>query len=199
MYSISTKAALLVLGWVLVGVSIGALIALDLGVAPYDVLNTGIAKFFGITPGTAVVATGIILALISWIAKVPPRVGTFFGAFTIGAIIDLTLKVFTTPTGYTQTVLYALGFICLLYLGIAFSITSGLGSGPPELAMLVLVSKNLSPKSSRLLLEVFFLGLGVYFGGSVGIATIAIVLLAPFVLSFFLVKTKAFKDLILGN
>ncbi len=166
------SSAVLVAGWVLIALSIVMLLRAGLGMAPYDVLNTGIARRTGFSPGTASWLACVGLVAIALTLRSRPGLGTLLGAFSVGALINVGLDLAPQVSGTVPR--YALLMISLVpqYLGVCCIILSRGGKGPVELVTVGLMRKGVSVRSARWLVEAGCLVLGVVLGGSVGIGTV---------------------------
>ncbi len=160
-----------VIGLVVCGTGLAAIIHAELGLAPWDVLHQGVSRRSGIPIGTVIILFGGVV-LLAWIPlRVRPGVGTILNAILIGVTVDL--------LGPQLPAVDALGVrIALLVLGtVAFGfgtglyIGAGLGPGPRDGLMTGLVRRGLSVRVARTGLEVGVLVGGFMLGGSAGIGT----------------------------
>ena len=87
----------LVAGLVLCGLGIAFMVAADLGLAPWSVLDQGISQRTGIPIGTVSIIVGA-LVLLAWLPlRERPGLGTVLNVVLIGTTIDLALLVLDTP------------------------------------------------------------------------------------------------------
>ncbi len=190
----------LVAGWFLVAIAISLLIRLELGVAPYDVLNVGLGERIGVAPGTAMWITGTILVLLAWILGQRPGPATPLGFLTIGFFINLTLPLVPETSGLALRVALLVPALLLLYQGVCLIIVSGLGAGPTEVLMLALSERGLGLKVSRWLIELGCAGVGYLLGGPVGVLTVLLVALAAPIISLLLpLNTRLLAPVVTGN
>jgi uncharacterized membrane protein YczE len=176
------SGSLLVAGWVLVAAAIAALIRLDLGVAPYDVLNVGIGARLGIAPGTAMWLSGTVMIAAAWLMGQRPGPATPLGFLTIGLCINVLLPHVPAIASLPVRALVLLPVLVVLYLGVCLIIVSGLGAGPTEVLMLALADKGLGLRTARWLIELGCAVGGFLLGGPVGALTaVLIVASAPII------------------
>ncbi|MEY4173881.1 MAG: hypothetical protein RI900_1046 [Actinomycetota bacterium] len=165
------RIAVLLVGWVLVGITIPVLIRIDLGVSPYDVLNTAIGRRLGIQPGTAAWLSAAALLSVAFLLGERPGIATFAGAFAVGAMVNAGLWLLPD----TLPMVLRLGLIppllLVLYLGVCCIILSALGAGPTEVFMLGLVHHGMSFHLSRWLIEAGCALVGAAMGGAIGLIT----------------------------
>jgi uncharacterized membrane protein YczE len=162
----------LILGLVLCGVGIGAMVQADLGLGPWDVLHQGVADRTGISIGVVTVAVGVIV-LLGWI---PLRerlgVGTVLNAILIGLTVDATLAVLDTPDSLAMRWLLMLAGPVLFALGSGFYIGAGLGPGPRDGLMTGLARRGHPVGVVRLGIEITVLVIGWMLGGTLGVGTV---------------------------
>jgi len=165
-----------VFGLVLFGIGITLLIEAELGAAPWDVFHTGVTELTGISTGTVIVITGVVLLLL-WIPlREQPGLGTILNALLIGIVVDLTNPlVGSTDTLVTRTAMM-LGGVVLVAIGSGFYIGAGLGPGPRDglmtgLARHSLLGRSISIRTARTFVEVTVLLVGIALGGAIGVGT----------------------------
>jgi len=177
----------LLLGLVLCGVGIAFMVAADLGLAPWSVLEQGISERTGIPIGMVSILVGAVV-LAAWLPlRERPGLGTVLNIMLIGITIDLTLLVLETPDGLALRAVYmALGAF-LFGPGSGFYIGAGLGPGPRDGLMTGLARRGVgSIRLVRTGLELSVLATGWLLGGSVGIGTVVFALTIGPNVQFFL-------------
>lgn len=182
--------ALLIAGWALVAAAIAALIRLELGVAPYDVLNVGIGERLGIAPGTAMWLSGTVMVAVAWLLGRRPGPATPLGFLTIGLFINLLLPHVPEIATLPARVLVLLPVLVVLYLGVCLIIVSGLGAGPTEVLMLAIADKGLGLRTSRWLIELGCAVVGFVLGGPVGVLTVLLVVASAPIIALLLPVTR---------
>ena len=196
--ALGVRVALILLGWAFVAGAISVLIKLDLGVAPYDVLNTAIGERLNISVGTGMWITGTILVGVSWVLGVRPGVGTILGFFAIGIIINYLLDVLPELDSMVARGVLLGPSLVALYMGVCFIILSKVGAGPTEILMMALHKKGLSLSVSRWGIEAACAAVGGLLGGSLGVLTIIIVVVAGPTISYLLPRTSKALTWIVG-
>jgi uncharacterized membrane protein YczE len=164
----------LVAGLVLCGLGIAFMVAADLGLAPWSVLDQGISEHTSIPIGTVSIIVGA-LVLAAWIPlRERPGLGTVLNVILIGTTIDLALLVLDTPAslagrlGYREIGVFLWGPGTGLYIG------AGLGPGPRDGLMTGLAARGVgSIRLVRTGIELTALAVGMALGGSVGLGTLA--------------------------
>ena len=87
----------LFVGLVLYGVSLAMMVRGDLGLAPWDVLHSGLTRHLPITLGQAVVLISFVVLLL-WIPlREMPGLGTIANALLVGLAADATLALLDAP------------------------------------------------------------------------------------------------------
>lgn len=180
------RVVVLVLGWALVAAAISVLITLDLGVAPYDVLNVGVGKLLGVATGTAMWVTGAVLVTAAWLLGVRPGPATPAGFVTIGMLINVFLNLLPNAVSGAAVIPLLVVAVAVLYAGVCFIVVSGYGAGPTEVFMLALHRRGAGLRVSRWVIEIGCAGLGWMLGGPVGPLTVLLVAVAAPLIAFLL-------------
>jgi uncharacterized membrane protein YczE len=168
------KYLLLLFGLFLFSIGVSLTIKAGLGVSPWDVLHIGLSKYTSLSIGRIVQILGLIILTISCFFKIMPGVGTITNMVIYGIFLDYVRNLPFLPQPQTL-----LGRIVVLLIGTFiigwatyFYISAGLGSGPRDNLMLVLLRKtNLKVWKIRTAMELTVLTLGYIMGGPVGIGT----------------------------
>ncbi len=163
----------LYVGLVLYGVSLAMMVRADLGLAPWDVLHSGLAQLVPLTIGQVIVVMSFVVLLL-WIPlREVPGLGTISNALVIGVALDATLALLDAPGAlWLRTALLA-GGVLLNGLATALYIGSQFGRGPRDGLMTGLHRRT--GQSLRLVrtgLEVTVVLLGLLLGGVAGLGTV---------------------------
>ena len=163
----------LYVGLVLYGVSLALMVRGDLGLAPWDVLHSGLIRHVPITLGQAVVVMSFVV-LLAWIPlREAPGIGTISNALVVGFSADATLALLGHPDALWLRAAMMLGGIALCGLATALYIGAQLGRGPRDGLMTGLARR--SGRSIRLVrtgLEVTVVVIGLLLGGTLGVGTV---------------------------
>jgi uncharacterized membrane protein YczE len=167
----------LVPGLVLCGLGIAFMVAGDLGLAPWSVLDQGISEHTGIPIGTVSIIVGAVV-LAAWVPlRERPGIGTIANVVLIGATTDIALLVLDTPGSTAGRIAYMVLGVFLFGPGSGLYIGAGLGPGPRDGLMTGLHTRGVgSIAAVRTGIELTALGSGWLLGGSVGIGTLAFAL-----------------------
>jgi uncharacterized membrane protein YczE len=163
----------LTIGLVLYGVSLAMMVRGGLGLAPWDVLHSGLIGFVPVTLGQMVVLMSFVV-LLAWIPlRETPGIGTIANAFLVGLSADATLALLDAPGAVWLRLVTTTVGVLLCGLATALYIGSQLGRGPRDGLMTGLARRTgWSLRLVRTLLEVGVVALGLVLGGSVGLGTI---------------------------
>ena len=163
----------LYVGLVLYGVSLAMMIRGDLGLAPWDVLHSGLTRHLPITIGQAVVLMSFVV-LVAWVPlREVPGVGTISNALIVGVSADATLALLDRPDALVLRVSLMLGGVLLCGLATALYIGAQFGRGPRDGLMTGLARRTgLSLRLVRTGLEVTVVLIGLLLGGSLGVGTV---------------------------
>lgn len=175
---LAIRAAGLVFGLFLCAAGIVALLESELGLSPWDVLHQGLAEHTPLSYGTANIAVGLLVLVLSALlgARIGP--GTVANAVLIGVFIELLMRVpavdALSEEGLgVRTALLVAG-IGLVAVGSAFYLGAAMGAGPRDSLMLVLALRSHRRIGLvRTLLEASVVVVGAVLGGTVGVGTVA--------------------------
>ncbi len=160
-------------GLVLYGFSIALMVRGHLGVAPWDVLHSGLATHFPITLGEALVIVSFAVLLL-WIPlREMPGIGTISNAIVIGLSADAFLSLFGQPDALWVRGVLTVGGVVVCGLATAMYIGAQLGRGPRDGLMTGFARRTgLSLRLVRTLLEITVVVIGLLLGGVAGLGTV---------------------------
>ena len=163
----------LCVGLVLYGVSLGMMVRGDLGLAPWDVLHSGLIRHVPITLGQAVVLLSFVV-LVLWIPlREVPGIGTIANALVVGMAADATLALLDRPDAIVLRVGLMVGGVVLCGLASAMYIGAQLGRGPRDGLMTGLSRRSgLSLRLVRTGIEITVVLIGLTLGGVAGLGTV---------------------------
>lgn len=186
------RIILVVLGLALSAYGIGMTIYADLGLAPWDVFNQGVAlqlhKHFGINVmmGTVSQVTCAFIIIIVLLLKEPIGASTILDTILFGGFLNFFMKHNLLPSTEVYAfrfVLLGVGFI-IWAIGVYMYMQPQMGAGPRDSLMIALAKRNISVGLARNSTEMFALVIGWICGGKVGIGTIISVFFIGYVLQF---------------
>ena len=160
-------------GLLLYGFSIALMVRSHLGLAPWDVLHSGLTKWFPIDIGQALVLVSFVV-MLAWIPlREMPGVGTISNAIVIGVSTDLFLVVLAAPSAFWLRVVLLTAGVVLQGAATAAYIGAQLGRGPRDGLMTGLARRTgRSLRLVRTLMELTVVALGLMLGGVAGVGTI---------------------------
>ena len=148
----------------------------NIGVAPWDVLNTGISNTFGILYGNASITVSLMILLIDIAMREPIGIAMFIDAVVVGKAVDFYTFIGAVPKSDSiiiSILMLIAGFFVLAYTQYTYMLAA-LGCGPRD-TLLVGLKRHLKKipigaVSIALLSTATFIG--YLLGGSVGIGTL---------------------------
>lgn len=171
----------LAVGLWLYGVSLALMVRGDVGLAPWDVLHSGLIRHVPLTLGQAVVLMSFVVLLL-WIPlRERPGLATVANALVVGTAADVTLAMLgadADTVGGSELPLAArvvlmLGGVVLCAFATALYIGAQLGRGPRDGLMTGLHRRTgLSLRLVRTGLEVGVVLVGLVLGGAIGVGTV---------------------------
>lgn len=185
------RLIILVVGLFLYAVGISLTIRANIGYAPWDVFHVGISGLSGLTIGTVSILTGVSIVILNAFFKEKIGIGTIANAVLIGFMMDLIMPFIPRGTSYFVGVPMLLGGLFIIGFATVFYIAAGLGSGPRDGLMIVLV--KLTKKDIALVrnaMEFTVTVLGYFLGGQVGLGTLLTFLSIGYFVKFAFKITK---------
>lgn len=183
-------------GLALYGASMALLVEAGLGLAPWIVLDQGLAELTGLTIGVMSILVGAVV-LFLWIPlRQRPGLGTVSNVFVVGIAMDATLAL--VPEAHTLAVRVPLLIAGILLNSVATGlyIAARFGPGPRDGLMTGLHRRT--GRSIRLMrtgIEVAVVATGFLLGGTIGVGTVLYTLsigpLAQLFLRLFAVPTES--------
>ena len=163
----------LYVGLVLYGASLAWMVRADLGLAPWDVLHSGLIRHVPITLGQAVVLMSFVV-LVLWIPlREMPGLGTISNAVVVGFSADATLWLLDRPDSLVLRIALMVGGVLLCGLATALYMGAQLGRGPRDGLMTGLHRRTgLSLRLVRTALEIAVVLVGLALGGVLGAGTV---------------------------
>jgi uncharacterized membrane protein YczE len=174
------RIGVLLVGLVLVAVGVACTIQAEVGVAPYDVLSTGLRDLFDIPIGLAAVLLPIVFLALGALLGGRLGLGSLLAVALVGPMLGLVLdRLPEVEAMAPRLAFYGVGFV-LLTLGIALVIVPEIGPGPAELLMLAIHERGHALAPVRTGIELTSVGVGWAMGGQVGVGTLVFaVLIGP--------------------
>jgi uncharacterized membrane protein YczE len=160
-------------GLVLYGFSIALMVRAHLGLAPWDVLHSGLTEHVPIDIGQALVIVSFVV-MLAWIPlREVPGLGTISNALVIGLSTDLFLAVMSRADVMGLRIMLLVAGVVLQGLATAAYIGAQLGRGPRDGLMTGLARRTgRSLRLVRTLMELTVVALGLLLGGVAGVGTI---------------------------
>ena len=132
------KTLLAAIGLICFGAGVYLTIHANIGVAPWDALNLGLSKTFGILYGTASVGVSVILILIDLLLKEHIGIGTILDAVLVGKTVDFLNWLDLIPSQeniWAGIVMMLIGFF-IMGLSQVIYMKAGLCCGPRDSLLL---------------------------------------------------------------
>ena len=160
-------------GLLLYGFSIALMVRSHLGLAPWDVLHSGLTEHVPIDIGQALVIVSFVV-MLAWIPlREMPGLGTVSNALVIGLSTDAFLRVMPTPDAISVRVVLLGAGIVLQGLATAAYIGAQFGRGPRDGLMTGLARRTgHSLRLVRTAMELTVVAIGLMLGGVAGVGTI---------------------------
>ena len=148
----------------------------NIGAGPWDVLNLGLSKTFGILYGTASIAVSCSILAIDVVLKEPIGIVMIIDAFVVGKAVDLFNKIDLVPKCHSYKMgipVMIVGLIIMAYTEYIY-MSASLGCGPRDTLLVALAkrAKKLPIGAILVILLTTVTLVGWLLGGPVGVGTI---------------------------
>jgi len=168
-----------------------------LGVAPWDVLHTGLANHLPITIGQASIGLGGVLIVISLFLGVKPYIGTILNMIFIGTFMDMIVKwgwFQPVPDSLALRIIFVVLGSVFTAIGSAIYFSTNLKYGPRDSLMMGIRNHTgWSVGVTRTVMEVSVILIGWAMGGMFGLGTIFYSLTIGWFLQFFIFWVSRIK------
>jgi uncharacterized membrane protein YczE len=176
------RLALLAAGLFLFSAGIVVLLESRLGLPPWDVLHQGIAKHTPLSFGAATIAVSVVIVLLAWRLGARIGLGTVANAICVGGFILLLTALPPVSRLAHDSLGVRIGLLiaglALMGVGSGLYLGAGLGAGPRDSLMVVGAQRTpFRIGLVRTAIEVAALAGGIALGGTVGVGTVAFVIL----------------------
>lgn len=170
--SVGKRSAALLLGSTLIGAAVGFLVQANLGLAPYDVLSSGLENRLGVSLSQAGWILAAVLFVVWSALRHRPRIWGIGYILANGIAVDITDWLLNQPASMPARLAFVFVAIVTMAIGINIVLYSGTAGGPFELLMLAGEDHGINRMHTRYFLDVSVLILGVVLGGTFGAATV---------------------------
>ena len=158
------------------GFGIYLTIQANIGAGPWDVLNLGLSKAFGMLYGTASIAVSLTILLIDILLKEPIGLAMFIDSIVVGKAVDFFNWLGLVPRAHSLLggiLLMGIGLWIMAYTQYTYMIAS-LGCGPRDTLLVGLARRvrKVPIGAVSIALLSFATFVGWILGGPVGIGTL---------------------------
>lgn len=187
----------LLLGLTVAHLGVTLFLLSELGTDTFTVFIQGLSVVFGLTVGTVhVIVLCILMVVMLLTTKGYVKPGAVVCAFCGGPIIDLFTWLFGNyingDAAMAVRIVSMVAGCVILSAGMSIVINSNAGTGPNDLVAVILSDKieKVEFRWVRVGCDLFFVVLGFFLGGTVGVGTIVAVCLTGPLVQFWLPITK---------
>ena len=169
----------LLLGLALFGCGIALMVEAGLGLGPWEALNQGVARQFGLEIGTVSVLLGIPILALWWPLGERPGIGTLANVVLIGTSTNVAITLLPTPSpdALVMRTAMMIGGLVLIATGSGIYLSTDLGPGPRDGLMTGVHHRfGWSIRRARTAIELSVLVVGFALGGTVGLGTVVFAL-----------------------
>lgn len=175
------RAALLLVGCVVLGVGVALLLVADLGSDGFSTLVNGLAIASGLPFFVCNAIVSGAFLLLAALRRVIPGIGTLVQIIVVGATVSVIIELFGPPESLPSRIGLVLLAMPVIAIGITAYLGANLGAGPIEAAGLAW-DPPVPFRWSYSAVQLLGAFLGWLLGGTVGLTTIIVIaLLGPLV------------------
>lgn len=167
----------LLAGLVVFGLGIALMAQAGLGLGPWEALNEGLGRIFGVPLGTVSIALGIPILALWWPLGERPGIGTLLNVVLIGTATNAGLLLFPRPPEPAIQLAMMLGGVLVIGVGSGLYLAADLGPGPRD-GLMTGVHRRFgwSIRQARTAIEVAVLVVAWALGGTIGLGTVVFAL-----------------------
>ena len=158
--------------YVLVAVGVALLVRGDVGVAPFDVLNTGLSDSLDIPFSIAFLITSV--AFYGTGIALGGRTGwaSLIGTIVIAPLVQGALAVVPKTEALAARIPMFVAGVLIVGVAVCLVISTELGAGPGEVFMLGIIARGVPVTSARWITDGIAFLAGLALGGAVGFGTL---------------------------
>jgi uncharacterized membrane protein YczE len=165
-------------GSLLIGLGAAGMIRAAVGVTPWDVLTTAVARHTSLTVGGAGAALSVLVYLLCAPFGRLPGWGNVVILIGVSVAVDAALAAIGEPEPLVLRLLLYAASVVALCMAVALVVRADIGVGPLEMVMLVATDRSVPLVRARVLIEVTTLTIGWLLGGALGVGTAGFALAA---------------------
>lgn len=167
-----TRSIRLLSGLVLFGLALALLVHANLGLDPWTVFSSGVARHLHLSLGEVTVFISLAILLL-WIPlRQRPGLGTIANALVVGPVLDAGVALIPSPSHLVLRGLFLVLAVVMVAVGTGLYVGVGWGPGPRDGLMTGLVQLGVPIYLARTMIEGTALAVGWLLGGPVGVATV---------------------------
>jgi uncharacterized membrane protein YczE len=165
---------LLNVGLALYGFALALAYRANLGLHSWGIFQTSLTHYLPLTYGQMTILVGALLLVVSWIAGIPPGIGTLCNMAFIGLWLDACTHWLPAPQNLAARAAFLAASLGVLGVASALYLKAGLGAGPRDSFMLAVMRwTGWRVRTARSVIEIAVFVIGVLLNRSeVGIGTV---------------------------
>ena len=156
----------------MVAVGVPMLIRAELGVAPFDVFNTGVGHATGWSLGICFIVDALTCFAIGGLLGARPGWGSVVGTICIGPMVNIVLAHMAKQHAMLPRLALLIGGTVIVAVAICVVVSTDLGAGPTEVLMLGLIHRGMGIVPARWISDGTPLVVGTLLGGAIGPGTL---------------------------
>ena len=158
--------------YVLIAIGVAVLVRGDVGVAPFDVLNTGLHESLDVPFSIAFLMTSAVFYGTGIALGGRTGWASLVGTIVIAPLIEAALAVVPETEMLSARIPMFVAGVLIIAVAVCLVISTELGPGPGEVFMLGLIARGLPVTSARWITDGLAFLAGLALGGAVGFGTL---------------------------
>jgi uncharacterized membrane protein YczE len=160
------------LSYVGVAVGVALLVRGDVGVSPFDVLNTGLRDVLDVPFSIAFLITAVVFYGTGIALGGRSGWASLIGTIVIAPLIEVALAVVPETEALAARIPMFGAGVLIIAIAVCLVISTELGAGPGEVFMLGLIARGVPITSARWITDGIAFLAGLALGGAVGFGTL---------------------------
>jgi uncharacterized membrane protein YczE len=174
--STSARVGRLAASYLLIAIGVALLVRAEVGVSPFDVLNTGLSETLDVPFSIAFLMTSVVFSGTGAALGGHVGWGSLIGTIVIAPLVEIALAATPETEALSARIPLFAGGVLVLAIAICLVISTELGAGPGEVFMLGLIARGVPVASARWVTDGIAFLIGLALGGALGVGTVVFAL-----------------------
>ena len=170
--STTERVGRVAVSYVLIAVGVALLVRGDVGVSPFDVLNTGLRDALDVPFSIAFLMTAVVFYGTGIALGGRSGWASLIGTIVIAPLIEVAFAVVPETEALIARIPMFVAGVLIVAVAVCLVISTELGAGPGEVFMLGIIARGVPVTSARWITDGIAFVAGFALGGAVGFGTL---------------------------